>query len=97
MTVDAIISNSIITAQADVSQTVFEAQAELTTTIRASTGIEDYEGAYQVTSFTADPLLVTSLVLPTNDKHMLDDVTVFSVPTAEEPNASGGITFTIGG
>ena len=58
---------------------------------------EDYTGDYEVTSFGAAPLATTSLVLPTNDKHMLDDVTVYSIPTTEEYNAAGGVTFTIGG
>lgn len=72
--------------------------AELVTTIRVSSqGYADYTGDYEVTSFCAAPLLTTSLVLPTNDKHMLDDVTVYSVPTSEEYNSAGGVTFTIGG
>ena len=58
---------------------------------------EDYKGAYEVTSFCAEPLLTTSLVLPTNDKHMTDDMTIYSVPTREEYNSAGGVTFTIGG
>lgn len=58
---------------------------------------EDYTGDYEVTSFCAEPLLTTSLILPTSDKHMLDNVTVFSVPTSEEYNEYGGVTFTIGG
>lgn len=73
------------------------ADADLVTTIRVSSqGYADYTGDYEVTSFTAAPLLTTSLVLPTNDKHMLDDVTVYSVPTSEEYNDAGGVTFTIG-
>lgn len=58
---------------------------------------EDYKGAYEVTSFCAEPLLTTSLVLPTNDKHMTDDMTIYSVPTREEYNSAGGVTFMIGG
>lgn len=58
---------------------------------------EVYRGDYEVTSFVAQPLLTTSLVLPTNEKYMIDDVTVYSVPTAEEYNSAGGVTFTIGG
>ncbi len=58
---------------------------------------EDYHGDYEVTSFCADPLLTTSLILPTEDKHMLDDVTIYSVPTREDYNEAGGVTFTIGG
>ena len=90
-------TSGIISAQAELSDTL-TADAELVTTIRIShEGYEDYTGPYEVTSFTAAPLLTTSLVLPTNDKHMTDDVTVFSVPTAEEYNEAGGVTFTIGG
>ena len=58
---------------------------------------EVYRGDYDVTSFVAEPLLTTSLVLPTNEKYMIDDVTVYSVPTREEYNEAGGVTFTIGG
>lgn len=57
---------------------------------------EYYTGTYEVTSFVAQPLLTTSLILPTTDKHMHDDVTVYSVPTREEYNEAGGVTFTIG-
>lgn len=75
-----------------------EVDADLVNKIRVShEGYADYTGDYEVTSFTAAPLLTTSLVLPTNDKHMLDDVTVYSVPTSEEYNDAGGVTFTIGG
>lgn len=90
-------TSGIIIAQADLSDTL-NADAELVNTIRVShEGYEDYTGPYEVTSFTAAPLLTTSLVLPTNDKHMTDDVTVYSVPTSEEYNPAGGVTFTIGG
>lgn len=90
-------TSGIISAQAELSDTL-TADAELVTTIRVThDGYEDYTGQYEVTSFGADPLLTTSLVLPTNDKHMLDDVTVYSIPTAETPNSAGGVTFTIGG
>ena len=58
---------------------------------------EVYRGDYDVTSFVAQPLLTTSLVLPTNEKYMIDDVTVYSVPTRVEYNEAGGVTFTIGG
>lgn len=58
---------------------------------------EVYRGDYEVTSFVAQPLLTTSLILPTNEKFMIDDVTVYSVPTSEEYNEAGGVTFTIGG
>ena len=96
MIVTADIVGSVIEVDADLAPSVIDVDAELVTTIYNSTA-EDYTGDYEVTSFCADPLLVTSLILPTNDKHMLDDVTVYSVPTTEEYNSAGGVTFTIGG
>ena len=96
MRVTAIITTSTIQAQAAV-QSVIQADAQIWTQIRLKQACDDYEGPYEVTSFTADPLLTTSLVLHTNDMHMLDDVTVYSVPTTEEYNTAGGVTFTIGG
>ena len=96
MIVTADIVGSVITAEADIVESVINADADFVSTLYVTTA-EDYTGDYEVTSFCADPLLVTSLVLPTNDKHMLDDVTVYSVPTSEEYNSAGGVTFTIGG
>lgn len=96
MNVTAIITTSTIRAQAAV-ESVIHADAQIWTQIRLKQACDDYAGPYEVTSFTADPLLTTSLILPTNDKHMLDDVTVYSVPTSEEYNPAGGVTFTIGG
>lgn len=95
MIVRAAIMPGILSVDADISGTL-PVTAEFVNTIHNSTA-EDYTGDYEVTSFCADPLLTTSLVLPTNDKHMLDDVTVYSVPTTEEYNSAGGVTFTIGG
>lgn len=95
MIVRAAIMPGILSVDADISGTL-PVTAEFVNTIYNSTA-EDYTGDYEVTSFCADPLLTTSLVLPTNDKHMLDDVTVYSVPTTEEYNSAGGVTFTIGG
>ena len=70
--------------------------AQIVNSVR-SMDIQPYTGAYEVTSFCADPLLTTSLVLPTADKHMMDDLTIYSVPTREEPNEAGGVTFIVGG
>lgn len=96
MNVSAIINDSVIRAQAAL-ESVIHADAEIFTQIRLKQACDDYEGPYEVTSFTAEPLLTSSLVLPTADKHMLDDVTIYSVPTREEPNDAGGVTFSIGG
>ena len=79
-----------------VMQSALKVEAEIVNPVRKAV-YDDYTGDYEVTSFTADPLLTTSLVLATNDKHMLDDVTIYSVPTSEEYNEYGGVTFTIGG
>ena len=95
MIVQAIIQLGIISALADISGSL-QARADFTSTVYTSTA-EDYAGPYEVTSFTAAPLLTTSLVLPTADKHMLNDLTIYSVPTREEPNEAGGVTFIVGG
>lgn len=57
---------------------------------------DEYDGSYEVTSFLAAPSLSSSLILPTREKLMRDNVTVYSVPTTEEYNEQGGVTFTIG-
>ena len=95
MIVRANLVESLITANAEIVSMI-PVEAELTTKLHIDTA-EDYTGDYEVTSFCADPLFTTSLILPTIDKHMLDNVTIYSVPTKEEYNASGGVTFTIGG
>lgn len=52
---------------------------------------EHYQGgAYDITP------LVTSQLFNTKDKIMDDDVKVEVIPTREEPNKAGGVTFIIG-
>lgn len=51
----------------------------------------DYSGPYEVTP------MITSQRLETNDLHMRDDVRIFTIPTREEANPSGGVTFIVGG
>lgn len=51
---------------------------------------ETYDGSYDVTP------LITSQVLPTNKKYMIDDVRIDMIPTREVLNASGGVTFIVG-
>lgn len=97
MKVVANIINEPIIASAVINQTTIETDAKFSIDIRPRQTVEDYTGDYEITSFCAEPLLTTSLVLPTFDKHMLDNVTVYSVPTKEEYNAAGGVTFIIGG
>lgn len=75
---------------------ILRTNAELVNRITTSEA-EEYDGDYEVTSFLAAPSLTSSLILPTRDKLMRDNVTVYSVPTTEEYNLQGGVTFTIGG
>ena len=49
-----------------------------------------YDGDYQVTP------KVSEIILPTKNKSMADDVTIFQIPYHEAENPSGGITATIG-
>ena len=95
MIVQARFVDSTMQVQAQMTS-VLKVNAEIINPVRTSQ-YEDYTGDYEVTSFCAEPLLTTSLILPTSDKHMLDNVTVFSVPTSEEYNEYGGVTLTIGG
>lgn len=53
-------------------------------------GLDWYEGEYDVTP------KVSEQTLPTRDKSMRDDVTVFAIPYAEVINIGGGYTATIG-
>lgn len=85
VTVKAVLSDNLISCKADLVNRVTYSQAE------------EYDGTYEVTSFTAAPTLTSSLILPTRDKLMRDNVTFYSVPTSEEYNPQGGVTFTIGG
>lgn len=52
---------------------------------------EDYVGDYTIIPD------FTQQVMPTNDKHMTDDVTIESIPYSEVANQSGGLTINIGG
>lgn len=49
-----------------------------------------YEGVYDVTP------KITEQTMPTKDKTMREDVTIFSIPYAETTNIGGGYTATIG-
>lgn len=84
-----------ILVKANFSENVIPVQAELVNRLTTSEA-EEYDGEYEVTSFLAEPSLTTSLQLYTRNKLMRDNVTVYSVPTTEEYNPQGGVTFTIG-
>lgn len=49
-----------------------------------------YEGAYEITP------KINEQVMPTQDKTMREDVTIFAIPYAETTNIGGGYTATIG-
>lgn len=84
-----------ILVKANFTENVIPVQAELVNRITYSEA-EEYDGTYEVTSFLAEPSLTSSLILPTREKLMRDNVTFYSVPTTEEYNEQGGVTFTIG-
>lgn len=94
--VHANLTDNIIRTTAKLADNIINAEGELVNKV-SYTEAEEYDGAYEVTSFLAAPSLATSLILPTKAKIMRDDVTFYSVPTTEEYNAQGGVTFTIGG
>lgn len=52
--------------------------------------LPNYKGDYQVTP------KIDQIVLPTKNKSMTDDVTVFQIPYKEVKNPQGGSTVTIG-
>lgn len=49
-----------------------------------------YDGPYQITPRKAE------IILPTKQKSMCDDVTIFQIPYASVDNPAGGQTVTIG-
>ena len=104
MTVDAVFLSNELVEDADLYPNL-EVEAELTEPLDVDAEIvnsvrlseyEDYTGDYEVDSFGTNVLLTTSLILPTNDKHMLNDVKINSMPTREEYNEAGGVTLYIG-
>lgn len=88
--------NGNLAEQAEFFDNILNVGAEIVNEI--TTDAPDvYDGAYDITSFLAAPSLTSSLILPTKQKLMRDNMTVYSVPTTEEYNPQGGVTFTIGG
>lgn len=92
--VNACLTDRIIPVRADFVS-LLPVNAEIVNRLTTSEA-EEYDGAYEMTSFLAAPSLTTSIVLPTRRKLMRNDVTFYSVPTHEEYNPQGGVTFTIG-
>lgn len=89
--IDLSLSDSVIPVALDVSDMEIPIDIELFGNVVSRAGLEDYEGPYEVLP------LITTQILPTTDKHMLDDVTIHMIPTREVQNLSGGVTFVIGG
>lgn len=87
------IEDLIMEIEPDLSGTVIDTTAELYTEVRHSSGDADwYEGEYEATPKTA----TVTQIFPTADKLMRRNFLVYTIPTREEPNESGGVTFTIG-
>lgn len=82
----AIISNSEVRATASLSDMVAEATAELSTKIISSGDFPVYSGPYEVTP------TMEKQVLETQQRTLLDDVTVKKIPIYETSNLSGGTT-----
>lgn len=53
--------------------------------------LDYYNGAYKITP------KISEQTMPTKDKSMRADITIFSIPYAETTNLGGGYTATIGG
>lgn len=92
--VKACLTDRIIPVSADFVSLI-PVEAELVNRLTTSQA-EEYDGSYEITSFLAAPSMTTSQYLYTRNKLMRDNVTVYSVPTSEEYNPQGGVTFTIG-
>lgn len=88
--VNAHLTDDVIRASADISDSTISKRGELTTKVIPSTEFDFYEGDYEVTP------LITTQILGTSKKMMRDDLTIWMIPTKEEPNDAGGVTFTIG-
>lgn len=70
-----------------------ETDASLITEIRRTSGdVEYYDGEYEATPKTE----TSTQIFPTQDKMMRRNFLVYTIPTREEYNLSGGVTFTIG-
>lgn len=93
--VTADLQSNIINAEAVLGDNVVSANADLVNKVTYKDA-EKYEGSYEVVSILADPSMTSSLVLHTKGKMMSGDLTIYSVPTSEEYNEQGGVTFTIG-
>ena len=93
--VKAHFTDRIIPVKVHFTENIIRVKAELVNRITTSQA-EEYDGSYEITSFLAAPSMTTSQYLHTRNKLMRDNVTVYSVPTSEEYNPQGGVTFTIG-
>lgn len=74
----------------DISVASETEEVEITVSDGSGGRLPTYEGDYSVTP------KVSEIVLPTKNKSMTDDVTVFQIPYHEVENPSGGLTVTIG-
>lgn len=91
---EATLSGSAVEAETTLKDAAVTADAEILTSIRHySTDVEYYSGEYEATPRTE----TSTQVFQTREKMMRRDFLVYTIPTREEYNAAGGVTFTIGG
>lgn len=88
------VRDSRVRAAADLAAVKARAKARLyTKVLKSYDDIDYYEGSYE-----AVPKTETSTqVFETADKLMRKNFLVYTIPTTEEYNEQGGVTFTIGG
>ncbi len=69
-----------------------EKEKEIEISVESGTGgmLPYYDGEYEFTPRT------TEILIPTKNKSMVDDVTIFQIPYKEVSNPEGGHTVTIG-
>lgn len=90
----ATLTGSAVNAEPVLTDATVSAEAELLTSVRHySTDVEYYSGEYEATPKTE----TSTQVFQTREKMMRRDFLVYTIPTREEYNAAGGVTFTIGG
>lgn len=87
------LSESAVKVDATLSASSIPVNTDVVTTLKHyTTDVEFYNGAYEATPKTD----TSTQVFETKEKMMRRDFLVYTIPTAEEYNESGGVTFIIG-
>lgn len=85
--------NDAVVPDVRVHDSVINVDTDLITAVRHySSDVEFYEGEYEATPKTE----TSTQVFPTQEKMMKRNFLVYTIPTKEEYNSAGGVTFTIG-